>query len=148
MKNIWKVAVVLGLASASSLAYSAGNPIAERKAMMKSSGAAAGAAAAMIKGSTPFDPRVVLLAYRTMNAVALGYGSKFPAGSEGSGPSKASPKVWEDPEGFAAALAKFQADTAAAIEAPATDIDAFKAQFGQVASNCSSCHESYRIKTN
>ncbi len=147
MKKIFKLAVVLGLTSASGLAYSAGDPIAERKAMMKNVGASAGAAAAMIKGNTPFDPRVALLAFRTMNAVSLGYGSKFPAGAESGGESKAGPKIWEDPDGFAAAVAKLQADTAAAIAAPATDLDAFKAQFAQVASNCSSCHETYRINT-
>lgn len=146
MKNVLKLAVVLGLAGASTMAFAAGDPIAERKAMMKSVGAATGASAAMVKGQAEFDPRVAMLALRTMNAVALGFADKFPAGSETGGKTTAAPKIWEDSAGFAAAVAKFEADTAAAAAAPATDLDGFKAQFGAVAANCSACHETYRVK--
>lgn len=143
MKNVVKLAFIVGLASASTLAYAAGDPIADRKAMMKSVGAATGASAAMMKGQADFDARVAMLALRTMNAVALGYGSKFPEGSE-TGDTKAKATIWSDSEGFTAALAKFEADTAAALAAPAADLDAFKAQFGMVAANCKACHETYR----
>lgn len=143
MKNVLKLGIVMGLAGASTLAYAAGDPIAERKAMMKSVGAATGAAAAMVKGQAEFDPRVAMLALRTMNAVSLGYGSKFPEGSD-TGDTKAKATIWSDPDGFAAAIAKFEADTSAALAAPATDLDAFKAQFGMVAANCAACHETYR----
>lgn len=146
MKNIIKLAVVAGLASASTMAFAAGDPIAERKAMMKSVGAATGASAAMVKGQAEFDPRVAMLALRTMNAVALGYGDKFPEGSESGGKTTAAPKIWEDSAGFAAAIAKFEADTAAALAAPAGDLDSFKAQFGAIAANCSACHQDYRVK--
>lgn len=143
MKNVLKLALLAGLASASTFAFAAGDPIAERKAMMKSVGAAAGASGAMMKGQTEFDPRVAMLALRTMNAVALGYGSKFPDGSD-SGDTKAAASIWSDPDGYAAAIAKFEADTAAALSAPAADLDAFKAQFGMVAANCGACHQTYR----
>lgn len=144
MKNVLKLAVILSLAGASTFAYAAGDPLAERKAMMKSVGAATGAASAMVKGEAEFDARVAMLALRTMNAVALGYGSKFPEGSD-TGNSRAAPAIWSDSDGFAAAIAKFEADTAAAIAAPAADLDAFKAQFGMVAANCGACHETYRL---
>lgn len=143
MKNLLKLAVVAGLASASTLAFAAGDPIAERKAMMKSVGAATGAAAAMVKGQAEFDARVAMLALRTMNAVALGYGEKFPEGSD-TGDTKAKATIWSDADGFAAAVAKFEADTASALAAPAKDLDTFKGQFGMVAANCGSCHETYR----
>lgn len=146
MKSFIKLAVVASLAGVSTMAFAAGDPIAERKAMMKSVGAATGASAAMVKGQADFDPRVAMLALRTMNAVALGFSAKFPEGSESGGKTTASPKIWEDSAGFAAAVAKFEADTAAALAAPAGDIDAFKAQFGAVAANCSSCHQDYRVK--
>lgn len=146
MKSFIKLAVVASLAGVSTMAFAAGDPIAERKAMMKSVGAATGASAAMVKGQADFDPRVAMLALRTMNAVALGYAGKFPVGSESGGKTTASPKIWEDSAGFAAAVAKFEADTAAALAAPAADLDAFKAQFGSVAANCSACHETYRVK--
>lgn len=144
MKNLLKLAVIMGLASASTFSYAAGDPIAERKAMMKSVGAATGAAAGMVKGETEFDARVAMLALRTMNAVALGYGSKFPEGSD-TGDTKAAATIWSDPDGFAAAIAKFETDTAAAIAAPAADLDAFKAQFGMVTANCGACHKTYQI---
>lgn len=146
MRNFVKLAVVVGLACASTVAFAADDPIADRKAMMKSVGAATGASAAMVKGQAPFDARVAMLALRTMNAVALGYAGKFPEGSESGGKTTASPKIWEDSAGFAAAIAKFEADTAAALAAPAADVDAFKAQFGAVAANCAACHETYRVK--
>ncbi len=68
----------------------------------------------------------------------------FPAGSD-SGDTKASPKIWEDMAGFKAAEDKFEADVAAALAAPAQDLDAFKAQFGAIAANCGACHQTYRL---
>jgi cytochrome c556 len=127
-------------------AFAAEDPIAARKGMMSNVGKAMGAAAAMVKGEAEFDARVGELAFRTMNAVSLGYGEMFPAGSETGGETEASPKIWEDNAGFMAAVAKFQGDTASAIKAAPVDLDGFKVAFGQVAANCKACHEAYRIK--
>jgi cytochrome c556 len=101
----------------------------------------------MLKAEVPFHPAVARAALMTMNAVAYSYGDYFPEGSQ-EGDTKASPKIWEDSAGFAAALAKFQQDTDAALQADPQDLDAFKAAFGAVAQNCQSCHESFRISDN
>jgi cytochrome c556 len=140
---------IVGLAAvvAAGSAYAVEDPIFTRQKLMKSNGGAAGAASAMIKAEIPFHPAVARASLMTMNAVAYSYGDYFPQGSS-EGDTKASPKIWEDPEGFAAALAKFQQDTDAALQADPQDLDSFKAAFGAVAQNCQSCHENFRISDN
>ena len=113
-------------------------------ALMDANGAAAGAGAAMMKGEVPFNAAVAKSVFLTMHAVAYSYGDYFPEGSD-TGDTKASPKIWEDAAGFAAALAKFQQDTDAALAADVADLEAFKAAFGQVAGNCKSCHDAFRL---
>ena len=144
--------LIVGLAALSVAAVAAGayaveDPIFKRKSLMDANGAAAGAGGAMLKGEAPFNAAVAKSVFQTMHAVAYPYGDYFPAGSD-KGDTKASPKIWEDAAGFAAALAKFQKDTDAAIAAKAEDLEAFKAAFGQVASNCKACHDAYRIPSN
>jgi cytochrome c556 len=134
----------LSVAVAAAAAYAVEDPILTRQKLMKSNGGAAGAASAMLKGEIPFHAAVGRAALMTMNAVAYSYGDYFPEGSQ-AGDTKASPKIWEDPQGFAAALAEFQQDTDAALQADPQDLDAFKAAFGPVAENCKTCHETFRL---
>ncbi|MBL4646104.1 MAG: cytochrome c [Rhizobiales bacterium] len=145
MKKILILALTAGVAVASGMATAADDPIAARKALMKSVGASVGVSVKMMKGEAPYDARVAMLAMRTINAASIGFGEMFPAGSETGGETTASPKIWSDMGGFSAKLAKFQADSAAAMAAPAADLDGFKAQFGQVAGNCKGCHTEYRV---
>jgi len=128
-------------------AYATEDPIFTRQELMKANGAAAGAGAAMLKGEVPFHPAVARSSLMTMNAVSYSYGDYFPPESN-SGDTKASPKIWEDAAGFAAALQKFQQDTDAALKADPQDLEAFKTAFGQAASNCNSCHETFRLENN
>ena len=125
------------------------NPIAIRKALMDSNAAAAGMAGAMLKEDMPYSPAAGLSAIATMRAVSLAYGSFFPEDSK-SGETHASPKIWSDRAGFEKALAKFQADTHAAMEAAGEEgpdnLAAFKAAIGPVFGNCKSCHQDYRLK--
>lgn len=123
------------------------DPIFTRKSLMDANGGAAGAGAAMIKGDVPFNPAVAKSVFLTTHAVAYSYGDYFPPGSD-QGETKASPKIWEDPDGFAAALKKFQTDVDAALAANPQDLDSFKTAFGQVASNCKSCHDAFRLSSN
>ncbi len=141
--------LIVGLAALSVVVAAAGasaveDPLFTRKSLMDANGAAAGAGGAMLKGAVPFNADVAKSVFMTMHAVAYSYGDYFPAGSD-KGDTKASPKIWEDAAGFAAALAKFQQDTDAAIAAKAQDLDTFKAAFGQVASNCKACHDAYKL---
>ena len=145
MRNMLLSAAVVA-ATVSGAAFAADDPIATRKAMMKNVGAATGAGAAMMKGEAEFNAVSAELILRTMNTAALGFGELFPKGSETGGETTAAPSIWEDAAGFKAALAKFQADTAAGIAAKPASLDAFKAAFGAAAANCGACHKAYRIK--
>jgi len=144
MRRLLLGGLSLAVGIVTSAAFATDDPIMTRKSLMDANGAATGAAVAMLKEEIPFHPAVAKSALMTMHAVAYSYGDYFPEGS-GTGDTKASPKIWEDAAGFAAALEKFQQDTDAALAANPQDLEAFKAAFGQAASNCKSCHDSFRL---
>ncbi|MEP1205822.1 MAG: cytochrome c [Rhizobiaceae bacterium] len=123
-------------------AEAAGDVAADRQALMKQNGAATRVLAGMVKGQTPFDAVAAQLAFRTLNTAALGFGHMFPEGSQTGANTEAAATIWSDRAGFDAAIAKYVADTSAAI----TDLDSLKTAFGAAASNCGSCHKSYRTK--
>ena len=135
---------VLSVSALTAGAYAIEDPIFTRQSLMDANGAAAGAGAAMLKGEAPFNEAVGKSVFQTMHAVAYSYGDYFPADSN-TGKTKASPKIWEDAAGFAAALQQFQKDTDAALAAKPADLEAFKTAFGQVANNCKTCHDKFRI---
>jgi cytochrome c556 len=137
----------LSVAIVAAGAYAVEDPIFTRKALMSANGGAAGAGGAMLKEEVAFHPGVAKSVFLTMRAVAYSYGDYFPAGSD-TGETKASPKIWEDAAGFAAALAKFQQDADAAIAADVKDLAAFQAAFGQVTGNCKACHDAFRLPMN
>ncbi len=120
--------------------------IADRKAIMKNNGAQMGVLGKTAKGEMAFDAAIALAAFNSMREGIEGFGELFPAGSETGGETTASPKIWEDMEGFQAKLAKFKGDLDAAITAAPADKDAFIAVFAPVASNCQSCHEEFRVQ--
>jgi len=124
------------------------DPIAQRQEIMKANGKALKSIAAIAKGEQPFDAELVLAALKTLNEDAQKFdvAALFPQESETGGDTTASPKIWEDMAGFQKAVDKFKADTEAAVAAAPADLDTFKAEFGKVAQNCGSCHETFRIK--
>jgi cytochrome c556 len=122
------------------------DPVKMRKEGMQAVGLAMGQVAGMAKGQIPFDPKGAVAAFKTMNYVAGTIDQFFPEGSDMAADTTAAPAIWEDMDGFKAALAKFQADTTAAIDmAPASAEDLGKA-LGMVGGNCKDCHEKYRVK--
>lgn len=139
----------LVLAAFSLPAAAAEDPIAARQALMGSMGGAAGLAGGVMKGELEYSPALGKAAIATANAVAVVYGDYFPEGSESGGDTTASPEIWEDPEGFAAEIAKLQEAAAAAQEASGrdgpADAEAFKAAMQPVLGTCRDCHKSYRI---
>lgn len=137
-----KRAVVLGAVLSVCLAGAAisADPILDRQAVMKNTGAATGAGAKIMKGEAPFDLTTAQLILRTMNNAAHGLGYMFPAGSETGHKTRAKQAIWDDAAGFQAAVAKFAADSSAQV----TDEASFKAAFGAVTKNCGTCHEAYR----
>ncbi len=150
--NKLTIALIAGMASIATTAIAAENPIAARKATMQNVVAATKLGGAMLKGQIDYSPVAGQLVLRVMNTAALGIGEHFPKGSETGGETTASPKIWSDRAGFLAAVAKFQADTAAELVKPEDvtffEKDDFGAAFGKVTQNCKACHKEYRVKKN
>jgi cytochrome c556 len=139
-------ATVLGL----SVAIAQQDPIAARKALMKSNGDAVRIGAAMVKGDTPFDLATAQKVFANFEDVSAKAPALFSENSVGEGtaddPYSASPKIWQNMEDFKARLAKFGADAKAA-SASVKDLDSFKAALGNIGKNdCGGCHEQYRLK--
>jgi cytochrome c556 len=69
----------------------------------------------------------------------------------GSGPSEdietdAKAEIWSDPQGFTAALTKFQQEAPKLSSfAKAGDADGLKKQVGVVGGTCKGCHDKYRV---
>ena len=123
--------------------------ISDRKALMKQKvGASMGTLGKTAKGEMAYDAAAVLAAFTTMREATNTFGDLFPAGSETGGETTASPKIWEDMDGFKAALVKFQGDLDTAIAAAPADQAGFMPVFGAVAGNCKACHEVYRVPQN
>jgi len=80
-----------------------------------------------------------------LNSAANELHRVFPEGSN-VGESEALPVIWEDAEGFAAAIAKMQEATAAFVEAAeGGDGEAIGAAFRNVGMSCRGCHDNYRV---
>ena len=143
MKKLFLAISLLALTASAASA----DPIADRQALMKANGKAAGQLGAIAKGEAPFDAAAVLAALTTINddAQKLDVATLFPAGSD-KGDTTASPKIWEDMAGFQAKVDKFKTDAAAALAAPPADVDGVKATLGVLGQNCGGCHETFRIK--
>lgn len=137
------VCVTLAIALGATAVVAQSSAIAERKALMKSVGAAAKAGAGFAKGTTPYDNAKALEIFATYASVAAKMPSLFPDDSKTGGDTTASPKIWAEKPAFIAAMGKFEADAKAA-QGSVKDLDTFKAAFGAMGKHCGSCHETYR----
>ncbi|WP_315919438.1 c-type cytochrome [Mesorhizobium sp. SP-1A] len=119
----------------------------EREALMKERGKLVGSLAKVVKGEQEFDAAAVLTALKALeaNAEKTDIEALFPAGSD-TGDTEASPKIWEDMNGFKAAEEKYLQATKAASAAAPADVDALKAQVGAIGKSCGGCHETFRLK--
>jgi cytochrome c556 len=133
----------LAIALGATAVVAQSSAIAERKALMKSVGAAAKAGAGFAKGTTPYDNTKALEIFATYASVAAKMPSLFPDDSKTGGDTTASPKIWAEKPAFVAAMGKFEADAKAA-QGSVKDLDTFKAAFGAMGKHCGSCHETYR----
>lgn len=139
------VCVTLAVALGATAVVAQSAAIAERKALMKSVGAAAKQGAAFAKGSEPYDNAKAVAIFVTYADVAGKIVNLFPDDSKTGGETTADPKIWSDMAGFKTAMGKFAADAKAA-QASVKDLDSFKAAFGGMGKHCGSCHEAYRTK--
>ncbi|WP_223477147.1 c-type cytochrome [Oricola indica] len=138
------------IAATTATAFAADDPIAVRKSLMQSNGAAAGASAGMMKKEIDYSPAVGKAAIAAFHASAEAFGDYFPEGSDMGADTRASAKIWEDPDGFKAELDKFKTAAAAAMEASGregpADLEAFQAAVGPILGTCRSCHEGYQTR--
>lgn len=132
-------------ASAATAVLAQSDVIAQRKDMMKAVGGATRDPGAMLKGEAAFDLAKVQASLTRYQDVAGKFAALFPDNSKTGGETSAAPKVWEDMNGFKAALDKWAAESKAAAAA-IKDEASFKANFPNVLKNCGSCHETYRVK--
>jgi len=126
-----------------SAACTAKSPASEREELMEGVRDAAKPVGAMLKGEKDFNADTLQKSLAVFAAAADKLGSLVPEGSEGG---EASPAIWDDPEGFAAARKKWKETTAAAIEAAPQSLEAAGPVMKPVMANCKNCHESYRVE--
>lgn len=128
----------------SGIAYA--DVIEDRQAIMKQkNGASMGALVKIVKGEMEYDQAAVKAAFQTMREGTEGFADLFPEDTMEGGETKAAPKIWDDMDGFKAALADFHADLDAAIAAEPATKEEFMPLFQEVAANCQSCHQVYRV---
>ena len=121
--------------------------IQKRQTLMKRSGDEAKIGTAMIKGERPFDAAKVQEIYAAFADDAKQMPTLFPDCSKAGAKTTAAPAIWERMDDFKAAIAKFAADVKAAQDNNTKDLDALKANFQTIGKNCSSCHQTFRIRS-
>lgn len=98
----------------------------------------------MVRGRTPFDPRLAL-----QDAEVVATLARLPAAAFGPGtdtPSDhARPEIWSEAARFREHNDRFLAETARLLAAAKTqDLAQIKAAFGPAANTCKECHDAYR----
>jgi cytochrome c556 len=119
------------------------DPIAHRKALMKSNGEQAQIGAKMAKGEEPFDAAKAKKIFATYQETMAQMAPLWPADSQTGGETAALPTIWQNKPDFEARLTKLGTDAKAA-DGAVKDLDTFKAQFTEVQKNCGGCHQTYR----
>ena len=119
----------------------------DRRELMKERGRMVGTLSKMAKGEAPFDAAAALTALQALqaNAERFDAAALFPAGTD-AGDTEASPKIWQDMDGFNADEDKFLAAVKAANAAAPADVEALKVQVGAIGASCGACHQSFRLK--
>jgi cytochrome c556 len=119
------------------------DPIAARKALMKTNGDQNRVATEMLEGKRPFnldDAKKVFVVFAEAGEKAP---ALFPDNSKTGGDTAALPPIWENKADFNAKLAKFASESKAAGDAT-KDLDTFKVQITEIRKNCGGCHQTYR----
>jgi len=140
------LAVVAGALVVTAVAAQTGDDIIKkRQALMKRSGDMAKLGATMVRGDAPFDKAKSDEIFGAFADKAAQLPTLFPENSKTGGDTHAAPAIWQKPDEFKAAIAKFAADVKNA-QANTTDLATFKTSFAAVGGNCRGCHETFRTK--
>ncbi|MDK1488898.1 cytochrome c [Sinorhizobium sp. 7-81] len=124
----------------------ADEPQAVRQQLMKKVGQAAGALNGIAKGEKPYDAEIVKASLTTISETVKVFPNHFPAGSETGLETEASPKIWENMDDFKAKAAKLGTDASTLLAQLPSDQAGVGAALGILGKDCSSCHETYRLK--
>ena len=119
------------------------DPIAARKALMKSNGDQNRVATDMLEAKRPFSLDDAKKVFATFAEAGEKAPALFPDNSKTGGDTAALPPIWENKPDFNARLAKFASESKAAGDAT-KDLDTFKVQITEVRKNCGGCHQTYR----
>ena len=136
--------LVLGVTAAS--AQSCQEPIDKRLAFMKHSSEMARTGSAMVKGDIPFDMAKVKEIFAAFAADAGAMPTLFPECSKTGEHTTAASTIWDKPDDFKAAIARFSADIKAAQD-NVKDVDSLKASFQAIGKDCGSCHQMFRMRS-
>jgi cytochrome c556 len=142
-KSLFVIAVAAAAASSPPPA-SAESPQEARHELMEEVGQAAKAIGKMLRGEADYDWAVAQESLTTFTEVAGQFGDLFPEGSD-TGDTEAAPSIWEDRDGFNAALQDWADATAAARDAAPATLEDAKPVLGPVFNTCKNCHDNYRI---
>ncbi|UHS60690.1 cytochrome c [Agrobacterium vaccinii] len=124
-------------------AVSAAGEVEKREGLMKGIGGAMGALGAIAKGEKPYDAAAVKTAVTTISTNAKAFPDQFPAGSEGGA---AAPAIWQNFADFKSKSEKLGTDADAALAQLPTDQASVGAALKTLGADCSSCHQTYRLK--
>jgi cytochrome c556 len=131
--------------STSAMAQSCQDIIDKRQAFMKKSADMAKLGSAMIKGEAPFDLAKAKEVLATFAEDAAAMPTLFPDCSKTGARTTVAPAIWDKPDDFKAAQAKFSADVKAAQDS-LKDLDSLKASFQSIGKDCGGCHQAFRIR--
>ena len=135
--------LLFGITAAS--AQSCQDVIDKRQTLMKRSADLAKAGSAMIKGDAPFDIDKTKEIFAAFADDAAQMPTLFPDCSKTGDHTTAGPAIWDKPDDFKAAIAKFAADIKAAQDST-KDLDGLKANFPTLGKDCGSCHQTFRVR--
>jgi cytochrome c556 len=144
-RTILVVLSVLVCGATTAMAQSCQDVIDKRQAFMKRSADMAKIGASMVKGETPFDLAKAKEVLATFAEDAAAMPNLFPDCSKTGDDTTAAPAIWDKPDDFKAAQAKFSADVKAAQDS-LKDLDSLKASFQNIGKDCGGCHQAFRVK--
>jgi cytochrome c556 len=147
MKRVLVVAGALLLSVGAGIAQQ--DVVKKTQAEMKANGKALGTVLSpMVKGEKPYNQAAVDEALKQLDDTAKNLPTMFPESTKGLKPDgdySSSPKIWEDKAGFEAKIASF-ARVVTEARAKIKDVDSLKANVPAIGKECSSCHETFRLK--
>ena len=143
--RIFIAAAVLGLIAGAVIAQS--DPIAARKALMKSNNDNARAMVQTMREQKPFEAAAVEAAFAQWADTAQKLPGLFPENSKTGGDTHATPKVWQNKKDFDEKAAAFGKAVAENRDKAKESLDGLKAAIPVVGKTCDNCHEDYRLST-